>query len=69
MKIACVEVSTDSEENAIMWLQNKLPRHTKVNLRPKESIDGVLVAKVISMETGLDMTESYINKGFIEDKC
>ena len=69
VKIACAEVSSDLEENAINWLRNQLPRHTKVNLRPKGSVDGVLVARVIPMETGIDITESYINKGLIEDKC
>ena len=69
VKIDCAEVSTDSEKNAINWLQNKLPRHTKVNIRPKGLVDGVLVAKVIPMETGLDITESYLKKGFIEERC
>ena len=69
VKIACAEVSTDSEVNAINWLRDQLPRHTKVNLRPKESVDGVLVAKVIPIETGIDIAESYFNKGFIVNKC
>ena len=69
VKIACAEVNTDSEENAINWLRNQLPRHTKVNLRPKESVDGVLVAKVIPIETGIDIAESFLNKGFIVNEC
>ena len=69
VKIACAEVSNDLEKNAINWLRSELPRHSKVNLRPKGLVDGVLVAKVISMETGLDITESYVKKGFIEYKC
>ncbi len=69
VKIACAEVSTDLEQNAINWLRGELPRHSKVNLRPKGSVDGVLVAKVIPMETGLDIAESYLRKGFIDTKC
>ncbi len=69
VKIACAEVSTDLEENAINWLRNQLPRYTKVNLRPKGSLDGILVAKVIPIKTGIDITESYLNNGFIEEKC
>ena len=69
VKIYCSEVSTDSEGNAINWLRSQLPRHTKVNLRPKGLVDGVLVARVMPMETGLDITESYVNKGFAEGKC
>ena len=69
VKIACAEVTTDSEDNAINWLQNELPRHTKVNLRPKGSVDGVLIAKVIPIETGIDIAESFLNKGFIVNEC
>ena len=69
VKIACAEVRPDAEANAIKWLRNQLPRHAKVNLRPKGSVDGFLVANVIPIETGIDITESFINQGFINEKC
>ncbi len=69
VKIYCAEVSTDSEGNAISWLRNQLPRHTKVNLKPKGLLDGILVARVIPVETGIDITESFVNKGFIGNEC
>ena len=69
VRIACSEVKTDLELDTINWLRSQLPRHTKVNLRPKGLVDGILVAKVIPMKTGLDITESYLNNGFIKEKC
>jgi len=50
-------------------LKKQLPRHTKVNLKPKGSMDGVLVAKVIPFNSDLDITEKYINEGLALNKC
>tara|TARA_B100000965_G_scaffold399302_1_gene418970 strand:- start:283 stop:630 length:348 start_codon:yes stop_codon:yes gene_type:complete len=69
VKIACAEISPDLEERSFNWLKKQLPRHTKVNLKPKGSIDGVLVAKVIPFNSDLDITEKYINEGLALNKC
>ena len=69
VKIACAEISPDLEERSINWLKKQLPRHTKVNLRPKGSFDGVLVAKVIPFNSNIDITEKYINEGLAKNKC
>ena len=69
VKIACTEPSPDFEERSIKWLKKQLPRHTKVNLKPKGSIDGILVAKVITLNTNIDITEKYINEGLATNKC
>ena len=69
VKIACAEISPDLEERSFNWLKKQLPRHTRVNLRPKGSIDGVLVAKVIPFNSDLDITEKYINEGLALNKC
>ncbi len=69
VKIACTEISPDLEEKSVNWLKKKLPRHTKVNLRPKGSIDGVLVAKVIPFSSTIDITEEYINEGLAKNTC
>ncbi len=69
VKIACTEISPDLEEKSINWLRKELPRHTKVNLKPKGSVDGVLVAKVIPMNTNIDIGEKYINEGLATNKC
>ncbi|WP_413677501.1 nuclease [Prochlorococcus sp. MIT 0916] len=69
VKLACIEISPDLEENSLMWLKTQLPRHTKVNLKPKGSVDGILVAKVIPIDSNIDLNEKYINEGLAKNKC
>ena len=71
VKIACTEISPNLEEKSIDWLKKQLPRHTKVNLKPKGFVDGVLVARVIpfNTDTDIDITEKYINEGLAKRKC
>ena len=69
VKLACTEISPDLEEKSIQWLKKQLPRHTKVNLKPKGSLDGVLVAKVIPFDSNIDINEKYINEGLAINKC
>ncbi len=69
VKIACTDISPDMEERSVSWLKKQLPRHTKVNLKPKGSVDGILVAKVIPFNSDIDIGEKYINEGFAKNKC
>ena len=69
VKIACTEIIPDLEERSVQWLKKELPRHTKVNLRPKGSVDGLLVAKVIPLNSGIDIAEKYINEGLATNEC
>jgi len=69
VKIACTEVSPDFEERSVEWLKKQLPRHTKVNLKPKGSVDGVLVAKVIPLNSKNDISEKYITEGLAKNTC
>ena len=69
VKIACTEISPDLEDESVDWLKKQLPRHTKVNLKPKGSIDGVLVSRVIPFNSNIDITQKYINKGLATDGC
>ena len=69
VKLACTEISPDLEEKSFKWLKTQLPRHTKVNLKPKGSVDGILVAKVIPFDSHIDITEKYINEGLATNKC
>jgi len=69
VKIACTEISPELEEKSVIWLKKQLPRHTKVNLKPKGSIDGVLEAKIIPFNSNIDITEKYINEGLAINSC
>ena len=69
VKIACTEIRPDLEEKSIEWLKKQLPRHTKVNLKPKGSIDGMLIAKIIPFNSNIDISEEYIKEGLAINKC
>ena len=69
VQLACTEIRPDLEEESLKWLKKQLPRHTKVNLKPKGSVDGVLIAKVIPFESNSDITEKYIDEGLATNNC
>jgi len=69
VKIACTEINPESEEISYNWLKKQLPRHTKVNLKPKGSIDGILLAKVIPFNSNIDIAEKYVNEGLAKNIC
>tara|TARA_B100000700_G_scaffold294079_1_gene355708 strand:- start:881 stop:1228 length:348 start_codon:yes stop_codon:yes gene_type:complete len=69
VKIACTEISPELEDIASEWLRKELPRHTKVNLKPKGYIDGILLAKVIPFKSDIDINQKYINEGLAKNKC
>ena len=69
VKLACTSVSPDFEEKSVDWLRKQLPRHTKVNLKPEGSVDGVLIARVLPFNTNSDISEKYIKEGFAENNC
>ena len=69
VKLACTEISPDLEQESVKWLRKQLPRHTKVNLKPKGSVDGILVAKVIPFDSDIDITEKYIIEGLATNVC
>ena len=69
VKLACTSVSHDLEDKSVDWLKKQLPRHTKVNLKPEGSVDGVLIARVIPSKSNIDISEKYINEGLAENNC
>lgn len=46
VRLACLEVAPEDQEQAQQWLRARLPRQTRVNLRPIGAQDGTLVARV-----------------------
>ena len=69
VKIACTEIRPELEDRSVHWLRKQLPRHSKVNLKPKGMFDGVLVAKVIPINSHIDISEKYINEGLAINNC
>jgi hypothetical protein len=65
VRLGCMAVTPGSEAAAQAWLRLRLPRRTRVNLRPlTESEEGVLVARVSSLQrdTG-DLTDGLVAAG------
>jgi hypothetical protein len=65
VQLGCIAVTPGSEAAAQAWLRLRLPRHTRVNLRPlAEDEDGVLVARVsgLQRDTG-DLAEGLVAAG------
>ena len=69
VKIACLEVDSTKENYIIDFLTSELPRHTKVNLRPKGSDGGVLLSRVITIESDNDIGEQILSKGWARNTC
>jgi len=65
VQLGCMAVTPGSEAAAQAWLRLRLPRHTRVNLRPlAEGEDGLLVARVsgLQRDTG-DLAEGLVAAG------
>ncbi|WP_241433985.1 nuclease [Prochlorococcus sp. MIT 0603] len=69
VKIACLDVDPLKEKEALEWLKMELPRKSKVNLLPKGSEDGVLVAKVINLNSEKDLANSMKELGLAKLYC
>jgi endonuclease YncB( thermonuclease family) len=52
VQLACVEVAEAQQAEAVTWLRQAVPRHTRVNLRPMGQNQGVLLAKVQPLAPG-----------------
>ncbi|MFN7820643.1 MAG: hypothetical protein ACK5Q7_13790 [Cyanobacteriota bacterium] len=63
VELACVEVTEVNGPQAILWLRQNGPRGTRVNLRPVSEHDGLLVADVRVLKTGLDLGEALVGEG------
>jgi len=65
VQLGCMAVTPGSEAAAQAWLRLRLPRHTRVNLRPlAEGEGGVLVARVSALERDPgDLAEGLVAAG------
>ena len=69
VRLACLKVDSYNENKALEWLKLELPRRKKVNLFPLDSVDGVLVAKVIPIGSQQDLGERLIELGLGRSTC
>jgi endonuclease YncB( thermonuclease family) len=68
VELACVHVPLDSQLQAMAWLRQQLPRHSRVNLRPLGQREGVLLARISRLDGGApqDLADAMIGTGLAE---
>ena len=64
VRIACMNIKNSREKEATEWLRLQLPRHSKVNLFPKDYEDGLLISEVVKLKTGENIASSMLELGF-----
>ncbi len=69
VELACVEVPPESQFAAIQWLKSNLQRKKRVNLRPVGSKDGILLARVVPVNSTLDIGASLVREGLATSSC
>ncbi|WP_320667318.1 nuclease [Prochlorococcus sp. MIT 1307] len=69
VKLACVEVEKTDEIAAINYLRSKLRKNEKVNLMPKGTNNGILLAKIIPLRSKIDLAQSLYQAGLAGLKC
>ena len=68
VELACVHVPPDSQQQAMAWLRQQLPRHSRVNLRPLGQSQGVLLARISRLGEGApqDLADAMVGTGLAE---
>ncbi len=69
VKIACIEALPNKENLAFNWLREELPRKTKVNIKPKAFMEGVLIASLIDVKSKKDLGKSMEIEGLARLDC
>ncbi|MCP9915472.1 hypothetical protein KBZ13_03135 [Cyanobium sp. ATX 6F1] len=63
VRLACVQVSPPQEAAALDLVRQRLPRHSRINLRPVGSSGGDLLAQVKILPSGEDLGRSLVAAG------
>lgn len=68
VELACLQVPLDSQQQAMAWLRQQLPRHSRVNLRPLGQREGVLLARISRLDGGApqDLGDAMVAAGLAE---
>ena len=69
VELSCIDFSLEDKDDARILLKSLLPRGQRVNLKPKGSKDGILIASVSKIGHPKDLTEQLIEAGFGETTC
>ena len=63
VQLACIQVDSLKEKTSIDLLKKILSKKKKVNLKPRGSSNGILLARVISIEKDLDLSQVLYDEG------
>jgi hypothetical protein len=63
VRLACVQVNPPQEVAALDLVRQRLPRHSRINLRPVGASDGELLAQVKILPGGDDLGLSLVAAG------
>ena len=69
VQLACVDVTAETETEAVGWLRQQLPRRRRVNLRPVGSRDGQLLARVTPLGDSIDLSAGLVAAGLAGNSC
>ena len=69
VQLACVDVTAETETEAVGWLRQQLPRRRRVNLRPVGSRDGQLLARVTPLGDSIDLSAGLVAAGLAANSC
>ena len=69
VRLACLQVDPSDEGEAMAWLKSELPRRRRVNLRPEGSRDGMLLARVTSIGSDVDLSAGLATAGLGRLTC
>ncbi|MFM8277544.1 MAG: nuclease [Cyanobium sp.] len=64
--LACIQVPQATHAQATNWLKQQLPRGTKLNLRPIQVQGDALIARVMRLDNGQDLSEALIQAGLAQ---
>lgn len=67
VRLACVAVPAEARVDATELLRRMLPRHRRINLRPIGSRDGVMLARISTLDAeGTDLAEALLSAGLAQ---
>ena len=70
VELVCLRIDPDQRPAAEAWLRERLPRRTRVNLRPMGQRQGVLLARVSRLDSDSDLSTGLIAAGLARpDSC
>jgi hypothetical protein len=70
VELVCLKIDPDQRPAAEAWLRERLPRRTRVNLRPMGQRQGVLLARVSRLDSDSDLSSGLIAAGLAQpDSC